>query len=555
MITRRRLLQRGLGFGGLSLLPGCGRIKSFFQPEVSRTAIDIHAHIFNGRDVPLVGFLQQTILRDPHQPVESAPVTGAFLKLLKAIMLSGTPRAGQELETLGTQGFISAPEPEVLKRDERNVAAGLAAFSRDLGQQTAGLRTTRTEEEQVLDRIAAEVGQPNLRSSLQTPENQARTLAAEIFRQGNIGALSQGETRSYVHYSPFMQTIRWAGLLTRPRVDILAELGRLYGGPSGIRIFSPSLVDFSAWFLTEETVTPTADLITLFSAIAKSYPDAVILNFAPFCPLKAALEAEDDPNADTLRHVKRAVLEFGFAGVKLYPPMGFVPSGNDRIDITWAPRKPKAGGASLDAELFKLYEWCVANDVPIKAHANNSIAAGPDTGAFASPDGWRGVLDQPGLKNLRLNLAHFGGFDESAPAGALATGVDWEETLAGMLETYPNLFFDLSYWTDAADPESPSRDRVMQRVATLLGRTPKMLDRMMYGSDWSMIGRVPSHPQYLAGVRQALDDLALDDATRESVMGGNAARYLGLDADGAQQSRLSQFFAGHPVFEDIFNSG
>ncbi|HEY9039044.1 MAG TPA: amidohydrolase family protein [Roseovarius sp.] len=554
MITRRALLQRGLGLGGLSLLPGCGQIRRFFQPEVSSTAIDIHAHIFNGRDVPLVGFLQQSILRDPHQPVESAPVSAGFLKLLKTVMLSGTPRASQELATLGEQGIAPASDEDAVQRDERNVADGLAEFSRNLGRQTAGLRTTRTEEEQVLDRIAAEVGQPNLRSSIQTPENQGRALAAEIFRPGT-DALTQGAPRSYRHRSAFMQTIRWAGLLTRPRVDILAELGRLYGGPEGIRIFSPSLVDFSAWFLTEETVTPTEDLITLFSAIAKGYQDAVILNFAPFCPLKAALETEDDPNVDTLRHVRLAVLESGFAGVKLYPPMGFAPAGNDRIDITWAPRKPKAGGAALDAELFKLYEWCVANDVPIKAHANNSIAAGPNTGAYADPAGWRAVLDRPRLTDLRLNLAHFGGFDESAPAGALATGVDWEETLAGMLEDYPNLFFDLSYWTDAADPDSPSRTRVMQRVATLLGRTPKMEERMMYGSDWSMIGRVPSHPQYLAGVQNALTELELGDADRDRVMGGNAARYLGLVSDSAQKSRLSEFFAGHSIYEEILDSG
>ncbi len=332
MITRRRLMQNGFGLGGLSLLFGCGSIRKYFQPEVSRTAIDIHAHIFNGRDVPIVGFLKQVILRDPHEPVEDMPITEGFLKLLTKIMLSGTPGAAQELETLNKRGFAPLSEPEVLRRDEQNVANGLTAFSADMGQQTAGLRTTRTEEELVLDQIAAEVGQPGLRNSLQTPENQARILAAQIFKPEDAGALSQGEIRSYRHRSPFIQTIRWAGLQTRPRVDILAELGRLYGGPSGIRMFSPSLVDFSAWFSTNEGVTPLETLITLFSAIAKGFPNALVLNFAPFCPLRAALETEDDPAIDTLRHVKRAVQEGGFAGVKLYPPMGFLPAGNERVE-------------------------------------------------------------------------------------------------------------------------------------------------------------------------------------------------------------------------------
>lgn len=551
MTSRRRFIQQGFGLTGLSLVPGCGTLRAFFQPEVSRTAIDIHAHIFNGRDVPVVGFLQQVILRDPHAPVEGAPATEAFLKLLTSILLNDTPSAASETETVRTRGFAPAPEAEILQRDERNVSEGLAQFGRDLGQPVSGLRTTRTEEEQVLDRIAAEVGLTEVRSALRTPESQGRALAAEIFRASPTG-LQTGERREYRHHTPFIQTIRWAGLLTRPRVDILAELGRLYGGPSLIRIFSPSLVDFGAWFLTDEDVTPTDDLIDLFSAIAKGYPDALIINFAPFCPLRAALEAEDDPATDTLRHVKRAVLTAGFAGVKLYPPMGFVPAGNADIDISWAPRKPEAGGAALDAELFKLYDWCAANDVPIKAHANNSIAAGPNSGSFADPAGWRAVLDRPGAQDLRLNLAHFGGFDESAPAGAFATGIDWEETLAEMLDGYPNLYFDLSYWTDVADPESPSRDRVMGRVAALLERTPQMMDRMMYGSDWSMIGRVPSHPAYLAGVRNALDELVPDEKSRQKIMGGNAARYLGLASGGAQEARMAEFFADHPVYQEIF---
>ena len=39
----------------------------------------------------------------------------------------------------------------------------------------------------------------------------------------------------------------------------------------------------------------------------------------------------------------------------------------------------------------------------------------------------------------------------------------------------------------------------------------------------------------------------------EKVMGGNAARYLGLDRSGKQRARLDTAYADHPIYQDIFN--
>ncbi len=555
MISRRTLLMSG----ALYPVAGCGRIKRFFQPEVSRTAIDIHAHIFNGRDVPIAGFLNQVILRDPHRPVEDNFITTSFLKLLKFILLAGTPTAKAELKKLQNAGLTVTPEERVLREDEANVAAGLARFTNTIGQQTAGLRTTPTGEELVLDRIAAETGTDRAAAALQTPAAQGRQLAAAIYRPAT-GAPAPGKTRSYRHRSAMMQTIRWAGLLTRARTDILAELTRLYGVDPGadsnlIRVFSPSIVDFGAWFRTAETVSPIDDQIEVMSALARSTPGTLLLNFAPFCPLRAALEREDTPGIDPLRHVKKAVLERGFAGVKLYPPMGFKPLGNADVDLGAVPRAPAGGGLMLDHELTGLYRWCIDNGVPIKAHANNSIAAGVCTGRYAAPQGWRAVLDQPEFRDLSLNLAHFGGYDETsghADHCADPTGENWESRLSRMVDDYPNLYFDLGYWTEVIDRTAPERARVIAETKGLIAANPAIKRRMMYGSDWSMIGKEPNHPEYLAAVQGALGEIGLGTGDRTRIMGGNAARYLGLDRRTPQRARLAVFFANHPVFQEIF---
>lgn len=549
MLTRRAFtLGTSSVFAGN--LTGCGQIRRFFRPDVPRAAIDIHVHVFNGRDVPVVGFLRQVILRDPHTPPDRDVLSEAFLLLLKSILLAGTPTAANELAGLDVRD-APAPEDQLLARDERNVADGITSFS---GQAATSFSTTlRSEANRIFDRLAAEVGQPDLRTQLQSPQASGRMIAAEVFRRGVPGALVSGDTGEYLHQSAFIQTIRWAGMLTRPRYDILGALDRLYGGEDQIRIFSPSLVDFGAWFLTDEPVTPLDEQIELLAAIGRKFSGALILPFVAFCPLRAALEREDLPARDPLRHVKQAVLNRGFLGVKLYPPMGFRPFGNNIDHLSWAPRSPLGGGAALDHELVDLYSWCVANDVPIKAHANNSNAAAPGTGVFADPAGWRAVLDQPEFHDLRLNLAHFGGFDETAPATALTSTGDWEESLAEMVGLYPGLYFDLGYWTEAADTDAPQRPNVLARVRELLASSPKMPERMMYGSDWSMIGREPAHPAYLAGVQQALIELDLDEAQIVAVMGGNAAAFLGLDRDGAQKTRVAAFYKDHPIYQELLS--
>ncbi len=58
MANRRFVLGR---LGGLMLsssLGGCGFLKEWWQPDLADATIDVHAHFFNGRDVPAVGFLQ-----------------------------------------------------------------------------------------------------------------------------------------------------------------------------------------------------------------------------------------------------------------------------------------------------------------------------------------------------------------------------------------------------------------------------------------------------------------------------------------------------------------
>ena len=560
-------------------------------PKIPQRTIDIHAHIFNGLDIPAVGFFNQVILK-PNRWLKEG-----VLHLLKSIIFtsSNTPTAKQELESLKKKklespqalGFLqtSSEEPNYLEQDRANVAKAIEQFiTGELPSSSVGFALPPTpinddDRHTVIKELYKEINRPDKEADeppslsviKQNPKKEAEKLSEKIYE---LAAATLGIT---------LRHILWAGLFTRLRQGIYKELVSLYGGEKGIQVYSPSLVDFQCWFksqLWEESVTPIRDLIDVMSALAKSRDDAILLNFVGFCPLRSALERlerkEDNSDTSALANVKYAIEKKGFAGVKLYPPLGFLPLNNKDTTFDHASHNAHAKlngcGEMLDKELRQLYDWCDSNDVPIKAHAEKAIEAKPGAGRLAAPDNWVPVLkDYP---NLRLNLAHFGGFDEtkkgdrSKPLGATGnceetSGSNWENRIATMLTEYPNLFCDLSYWTQVVDitDGGTERARVVTAMNDLIDRCPVIKERMMYGSDWPMIGKGLLHPLYAVKVIETLrkekgeNGLGLTGDELAAVTGGNARRYLGLDdIETKQYQRLSKFFGNHPVWQSHFTS-
>lgn len=544
----RRTFFRSIGVAAAAALVACRRF-GFFKPVLSDSAIDVHAHIFNGRDLPIVGFLTTTVLRDPHSPVDPDMTSDPFLHLLKNIMLSGTPSAREELRRIRTQpvsAIAARSTKELAQQDEANVARGVAAFYAD-ASNGVGLADEATLR--LNDRLFDEVGIGLDGAELVDPDEIPSRIASRIYER-----TTRGDQEYYTRTTPFVQTMRWAGLLTRSRSDILTELVRLYGGEERIRVFSPSLVDFVSWYPRREKISPLSDQINVMSAIAKQRQDAVLLNFAPFCPLRAALEREDVPSRDPLFRVQDAVMNKGFAGVKLYPPVGFKPLKNEGISFQSVARPPAEGAAAIDRELHALYRWCNDNGVPIKAHANNSIGRGDCTALYASPENWRAVLET--YSDLRINLAHFGGFDETDPDNEECKPDDprdWESLTAELVRDFENIYFDVGFWTDVVR-EARGREARLEATRNLLREVPRIADRIMYGSDWSMIGRVVGHETYLAEIQLAAVEIGFDDKELAKFESENAQRFMGLIPGDPQFERLSAFFGPDHLFAQLFGA-
>ena len=130
-----------------------------------------------------------------------------------------------------------------------------------------------------------------------------------------------------------------------------------------------------------------------------------------------------------------------FAGVKLYPPLGFDPNPGDDEHIHINSRKKRA---------WYLYKFCQDRQIPLTVHTSDGGFQIMDEALhfkFTSPERWKGVLRN--FPNLRINFAHCGVQDAIMNKGDHA----WKRILFKELMcakkadgswAYPNVYSDVS---------------------------------------------------------------------------------------------------------------
>jgi len=146
-----------------------------------------------------------------------------------------------------------------------------------------------------------------------------------------------------------------------------------------------------------------------------------------------------------------------FAGIKLYPPLGFDP---------WpAQDKPEM------KKVVTLYELCAEKQIPITVHCSDGgFCTTSKHEEYTSPKKWRHVLKAfPGLK---LNLAHFGKqkhwhlFDS------------WRETVIDLIREHDNVYTDIACLAFDED--------FYEQLNRFLGKNDKLSSHIMFGTDYMM---------------------------------------------------------------------
>ncbi|MFW6457460.1 MAG: amidohydrolase family protein, partial [Planctomycetota bacterium] len=211
---------------------------------------------------------------------------------------------------------------------------------------------------------------------------------------------------------------------------------------AGVDMATPLMMDMAFCSGYTGEVRPYEDQITATCEAVRDANDTSSCN--RLLPFIAA-----DPRRDNVVDLVTKNLEREcFAGVKMYPVMGFTPD---------------------DRRLYPLYEYCEHHDVPITTHCQwGGIPGLHDYYDLADPDYWETVLDD--FPALTVNLAHNG-----------HPGSPWQRQIRRIILNNPNVYTDLSYalamwiipWL------------YFRQVRKML-RTPHLQDRVLYGTDWYM---------------------------------------------------------------------
>jgi predicted TIM-barrel fold metal-dependent hydrolase len=583
--------------------------------------VDAHCHIFNAADVPAAGFIIHVAARE-YGFEEYKSVVAFFVSLL--VGAAPSPQAeeqkltGRNLFGLSAQPAQSDVEFEGKVLTALNALADGATVDEAPEQDLSPAAATLPDEPEVrqLKRHRIPVSPQDFRiegrranskavalhyllqkygpgismQSLTPPPAPGAAPArnAPLFRRlrntltlstlaRSLAAKAQSGSSGTSLFDRFMVLAR---IFLDYRAANLHALDRVFGKQSGAtaRLYCPATIDYDAWVVDADAPQTSAlltDQATVIAQIARDSRTDVLLNgYIAFDPLRAAIHKRTHATGPSpLDVVKDALSLRGFAGVKLYPPMGFRPWDNAAITDGFGPNAarlaPGLHGSELDDVLAEVYRFCLQNDVPILAHCSNSQTSFEGAGERAAPQYWEQLLSTAGYANLRVNLGHFGSFwcedtnrtrgsDEDARCQAAKA---WPAYILGMLspdssgrQKYPNLYFDIADIGDLA--REPYRTQLLTYLDAHLPTDAQarsmLLSRLLYGTDWMFLVM----DQDVAGFAVATENLAHDSRFNISVddlLWRNALHFLGLK-DGAQTAtRLRAFYAGDTKHLTLLN--
>ncbi len=206
--------------------------------------------------------------------------------------------------------------------------------------------------------------------------------------------------------------------------------------------------------------------------------------------------------------VKQYIEDHRFAGIKLYPALGFFPD---------------------DERLMEIYKYAEENQIPITTHCipknkthfrykptkkmiekakkrfsffdkKDSKKAYDFAKYLNHPDNYKYILER--FPKLKINLAHFGGNQEwnkylDVSDENFQEERNWYSIIRKMLVKYDNVYADISF--------TVQDDKLYPLLRNLL-KTPTTKEKVLFGSDFYMLQKDYSERRFGIDVRGYLDD-------------------------------------------------
>ena len=193
-----------------------------------------------------------------------------------------------------------------------------------------------------------------------------------------------------------------------------------------------------------------------------------------------------------------------FAGIKLYPPMGFDP---------W----PDDGAEREKAEI--LYSFCEKKKIPIITHCDDGgfrVLTLEDSLRQTSPSRYRPVLEKyPGLL---IDFAHMGN-QYSMPL-RMTPVTEWRDQIFSLMAEYPGVYADISF-----NGVSPGYYKTLLAALAALpdDRRTTAESRIMFGSDFMVnLLKVPSYLDYY----RIFSESSVESKLKKAFGSGNPRKFL-----------------------------
>jgi predicted TIM-barrel fold metal-dependent hydrolase len=210
--------------------------------------------------------------------------------------------------------------------------------------------------------------------------------------------------------------------------------------------------------------------------LKESFPEQIL----PFV-------AVDPRRLNVLDIVRKYTNEHSFAGIKIYPRLGFYPN---------------------DERLLEIYDYAQNNNIPVLSHCSKGgvytrkitqemlehpirgkvtkIKAKDFSHYFTEPQNYIPLLEK--YPDLKICLAHFGGnsewdsyLEKEWDPNNENQEKSWVAQIVEMMKKYTNLYTDISYTAFHSD-------RYFPLLGVFLEDT-EIKDRIMFGSDFYMVER------------------------------------------------------------------
>ena len=95
------------------------------------------------------------------------------------------------------------------------------------------------------------------------------------------------------------------------------------------------------------------------------------------------------------------------------------------------------------------------------------------------------------------------------------------------------------------------RHRIATSLREWIGECDPDVRHVLYGTDWTMVGREPDFPRYTSEIVTFFrSDCGLDETQLDRVMMTNAIRFLGLLPGDETRKRLEAFYRRHGLLPD-----